>query len=316
MTDDEFNPKLINFKFNLADAKYELDALQEEMLRFYLQSDRRFKRAFYTNFTGAFLKFIEDKVRLNEPISISIMGGVRTGKSSIGLSIGVYHQAIQGRLFTIDYVNANEFEYLEKVKSMPEEKLNGRIFINDEQKNTVYGVASIAKRMKLQDVSNIIAKANISVINICPTRFPAQDTAWYGLRTFGRCFKTHTVRAMIYNLQEGNSTLPLGIIYLPIYDYFLPPEFAEPLKKAYLEKKDRWIVQERSGNADVMQELRQKLAHTFARDEQYKELTNKDQRIAYVTAKLGSEYTRGEILEIVTLTQMIANGINIPSANE
>jgi len=310
---EEFNPKLINFKFDLKDARYELDALQEEMLKFYIKNDLKFRRAFHTNFTSAFLKFIEDKVKLQEPFQISTIGSVRSGKSVSMQSICIYHQALQGRLFTIDYICANEFEFLEKVKDMDIEKLKGRIFLVDEEKQSTWGTGSIARRTKMEDVSNIIAKANISTIRICPTRFPMSETAWYGLRSFGRCFKTHTCRFMLYNLQEGNNHRPMGMIYLPIADYFLPEKYAKKLSDAYLKKKSDWIERERRGEMDVMLELRRKLAHSFARDEQYKELTSKDERISYITAKLGSEYTTGEIYEIMTLAKMLMRGIELPN---
>ena len=75
---DKFELKNLKFQFNLADAEYELDALQEKLLQTYIRVDPRFRRAFYTNFTQEFLQYVRDKVKLGEPLSISTMGIVRT----------------------------------------------------------------------------------------------------------------------------------------------------------------------------------------------------------------------------------------------
>jgi hypothetical protein len=352
---DKFELKNLKFQFNLADAEYELDALQEKLLQTYIRVDPRFRRAFYTNFTQEFLQYIRDKVRLGEPLSISTMGIVRTftennfiytdigwkkpndmqeckkvlsynfnkekyewqdfelirrkrnkkekfyritfsnnrnielgenhpiftlnkgwknasflysgidipcvdmekmegnlktwnlkikkvkqfncqdeyiydifvknnnnfllngilthnsGKSSAMLSVCIFHQACRGVLFSNEYVCANVFEYFDKIKTMPMEKLNGSIFLIDEEKQTIYGVGSTAKKSKLQDVANIIAVNNISTIMINPIRW-ANEEANYGLRSFGRCRKTKTVRMMLYNLQSTKAEVPMGMV--------------------------------------------------------------------------------------------------------
>lgn len=58
-------------------CKFELDALQNEMLNFYLRNDHRFRIAFNTNWTPHFIQYMKDKARLHEPLHLSIIGKTR-----------------------------------------------------------------------------------------------------------------------------------------------------------------------------------------------------------------------------------------------
>jgi hypothetical protein len=73
----------------------------------------------------------------------------------------------------------------------------------------MFSIGSTAKKLKLQDVANIISINNISTISLNPIKFANKD-AFYGLRLFGKCSKTHTNRAMLYNLQESAKLIPVG----------------------------------------------------------------------------------------------------------
>jgi hypothetical protein len=262
------------------------------------------------NYTLEFLQFIKDKVRLNEPIHIATIGLVRSSKSYTMLSICAYHQACYGRKFTIDYICANAYEFLEKLKYMPEDKLLNRIFLIDEEKMTVFGIGSMAKKVKIHDVANIIAINNISTIMINPVSW-ANKEAFYGLRTFGRCFNTKTTRMMLYNLQAGgrSSETPLGCVYLPIFTTFLPKDYAEELERDYLKKKKEWVRGEMRGEGDVLSEMKKKSAENFLKDSKFNQLVKKNEKLAYISYKLGSEWTKGEIEEIFELTKLLENNI-------
>jgi hypothetical protein len=303
----EFDVSQINFSFNLKDAKYEIDALQNKLLEFYIRADSRFRRAFNMNYTNDFIQYIKDKTRLNEPCHIYVMGSTRGGKSYTSISICIIHQAFYGRKFTIDYICANEMEFLEKLRVMPQELLKNRIFMIDEQKS-MYGVGSISKKSKLTDVSSIIAINNISTISINPLKF-ANDSSAYGCRVFGKCYKTKTCRLMLYNMQENkSSSLPLSMIYLPIFTALVPKEYADSIEKPYMEKKLKWVEQEQRQNNDVLVVLRKNLADNFMRDKKYLEIKHKGQKLAYLTFKLGSEFTVGEIESIFELTKLMEQG--------
>jgi len=304
-----FDPKTLKFQFNLADTDYQLDRLQNKFLQFYLRADSKFRRAFSSNFTNEFLGYIRDKTALKEPLKLSIMGAVRTGKSYIAISLCVYHQACYEKKFTIDYICANENEYLEKLRTFPTDKLFNRIFLIDESKITMYGIGSIARKNKMLDVSNIIAKNNISSVFLCPTKF-VDTSASYGIRTFGRCFKTKTVRAMLYNLQESAKLIPTGNIYLPIFTSFLPKDYAENLEKQYIAKKDKWIEGERdSTGGDILATMRRKTAEHFMKDSQYLSLKTHDSKVSYLGVSLGSEYTSKELEDIFQITKLLQQGI-------
>lgn len=298
-----FLPKRID----LSEAHYEIDALQNELLKFYLRADPRFKRAFHTDFTPTFLQFLKDKARLEEPIHISIMGNTRSGKSSIGMTLCGYLMALYGKKLTIEQVCANVFEFLEKIQTTPIEETRNTCYQVDEEKQSIYGVGSVAKKMKVSDVQNIIAINNISTIMLNPTGWANKESN-YGLRIFGRCFKTRTCRAMLYNLMEKGSggELPMGMVYLPIFTEVLP--YGLELEKDYLDKKQRWVNAEQRGEGDVLFDLKKKTAERFCKDPKYCGIKNKTERLSYISVIMGSEWTRGEIVEIESLTKLIKGG--------
>lgn len=304
-----FDFSSIKFNFRMADTNYQLDALQNQMLQLYLMSDKRFRRAFNTNYTSQIITYMKDKARLNEPIKISTMGATRSGKSYSMITLCILHQAFYKKLFHPFYICANVYEYIEKLQRTPKERLVNRIFLVDEEKQAVYGVGSVARKMKVSDVQNIIALNNISTIMLTP--FQWQDkSADYGVRAFGRCFNTKTNRLMLYNLQErgGGGSLPLGNIYLPIFTELMKNDYGQWLEKKYLERKNTWIDMERRGEGDVLEGLKKKTAMSFAHDKKFLELKHKKDRTTYISVKLGSEWTRTEIEQIENIAKLIQQG--------
>ena len=304
-----FDIKKLKFEFDLANADYQIDALQNRLLEFYIRADSKFRRAFSTNYTNDFFQYMKDKSRLNEPIHISIIGNTRSGKSYVAISLCAFHMACYGKIFTADYICGNAYEFLERLKVMPEDELKNSIFLIDEEKQSVYGVGSVAKKMKLTDVQNIIAINNISTISLNPNSW-ANKEANYGLRVFGKCYKTKTCRLMLYNLSEKGrgGELPLGNIYLPIFTAFLPKEYADSIEKPYLAMKNRWVEGEMRGEGDVLASIKRKSAESFARDKKFLELKTKRDRITYIGQVLGSEWTSAELDSIESLTKLIREG--------
>lgn len=300
----------INFELDLNNANYEIDQLQNKILQQYLRVNPKFRRAFHVNYTNDFIIYLKDKTKLNEPIHISTIGNVRSGKSYSMVSICIIHQAFYNREFTADYICGNAYEFLEKLQKMPEDKLKNRIFLIDEEKMAVFGIGSLAKKVKLADVQNIIAINNISTIMINPKSWANKD-ANYGLRTFGRCFNTKSVRFMLYNLQErgAGGESPMGNVYIPIFTEILPKDKAEELEKAYLDKKMDWVTKEMRGENDALEVFKKKTAKKFLSDNFFTELKKKNEKLAYISYKLGSEFTKGEIEEIYQLTKLFEMGL-------
>jgi hypothetical protein len=238
------------------------------------------------------------------------MGNTRSGKSYSAISICAFHQACYGKKFNIDYICGNAYEYLDKLKTFTQDKLTNRIFLIDEEKQTIFGTGSFSKKMKLLDVQNIIAINNISTISLNPNSWANKDSN-YGLKSFGRCFNTKTCRFMMYNLQEHGSggEKPMGCVYLPIFTEFLSKDYANEIEKPYLKKKNEWVMQEQKGTADVLSELKKKSAITFTKDKNYKTLIKKGEKITYISVKLGSEWTKGEVLEIYEITKLLESGM-------
>lgn len=310
----EFTLKDLKFEFDLSKTNYQLDRLQNKFLEFYLRSDMRFLRAFNSNYTNDFIGFIRDKAKLREPIHLSIMGTTRGGKSYTALSLCAIHQAYYGKKFTSEFICANSMEYLQKVKEMSPEKLSNRIFLVDEQQENLMGIGSISKKLRLKDVANIIAMSNISTIQLNPVRFANTD-AFYGLRLFGKCYDTKTTRSMLYNLQESAKLIPVGNLYLPIFTALLPKSYAEPLEKAYLERKKAWIELERTGQNDELAHLRRKYARDFMKDKQFLKIDKKNEQQSYIKSVMGSGFTSGEIDDIFQLTKLFRQGIKFEEDN-
>jgi len=302
--------KDLKYNVDLNEAFYEIDCLQNRLLEGYLRADHRFRRAFGTNFTQDFYQFLRDKARLHEPVHISVIGQVRSGKSYTSIGIATFMMACYNKLFTIEYLCANIFEFLEKLKTMPQEKLTNSCFVIDEEKQSIYGIGSTAKKMKVTDVQNIIAINNISTIMLNPSSW-ANKEAMYGIRIFGRCRKTFTTRSMLYNLQERGKggELPMGTLFLPIFTHFLPPDYAPFLEKQYLDKKNAWVMREQRGEGDVLYELKKNEAQKFLKDAKFMELKKKAEKTAYISYKLGSEWTKGEVEEILAFTSLLRNSV-------
>lgn len=302
-------PQPIKFSLDLSKANYQIDALQNRLLEFYLRADRNFRRAFSINYTNDFITFIKDKVKLREPIHISVIGATRSGKSYTMITVCYLIMALYNKRFTMDYICGNAYEFIEKLKVMPEEDLMDSVFLIDEEKMTVFGVGSIAKKMKIADVQNIIAINNISTIMLNPSSW-ANKEATYGLRTFGRCFGTKTVRMMLYNLSEKGKggEMPMGMIYLPIFTEVLEKEYADRLEKEYLAKKNAWVKQEMRGEGDVLAEIKKTSAKGFVKDSKYLDLKSKTLRITYINQKMGSEWTKTEVEEIESITRLLRQG--------
>jgi hypothetical protein len=305
-----FDPKLLKFNYDLSKCNFQLDILQDKLLQFYLRSDKKFRKAFMTNYTNEFFQFLKDKARLNESFHVSTMGLVRSSKSTSMITICVFHQAIYHKKFSVDYVCGNQYEYIEKLQTFSENKLYNRIFLLDEEKQNTMGVGSVARKLKLQDVNNIIAKNNISTISINPQNW-ANPFSFYGMRAFGKCMDMGINRFMLYNLQSSQSTAsPMGLIYIPMFQKIIPQDYAEELNKKYLEKKDKWIEAEMRGESDVFAEIRKTKAKEFLKDKQFLSLKKKAEKFTYLVTKLGSEWTKGECEEVFNLTKLFEQGID------
>lgn len=304
-------PKInFNFSYDLSKCNFEQDVLQNSMLDFYVRNDERFRKAMYTDLTSQFFQYIKDKVRLKEPIYISVMGQVRSSKSSSMITVVFIINYLNGRIMDMRYVNSNAIDLLDSIKNMPEGDLKNSAFLIDEEKTGTFGVGSVAKKLRMDDVQNIIAINNLSMISICPTKFPRASASHYGLRSFGRDFTNKINRFMLYNLQESDSTSrPMGMVYIRPFNYFLPEEYAKPLEKAYLEKKQNWVDNEMRSTGDLSTELKKRLAKIFSKDTIYSQIKKKNEKIAYLVSKVGNtEYTKSEIDELYNLISLYQQG--------
>lgn len=302
------------FDVDIHRVNFELDALQQHLLQRYLRQDKNFLRAWNTNYTPLFMEFFKDKVRLNEPITLSIMGATRSAKSTSGITLAGLGMEARGRLMTVDKVCASEYVFLEEIK-----KANfGDFYVIDESKQAMFGVGSMTRKFKIQDVQNIIAVNNISTIWIRPDKFSFEG-AQYGLRSFGRGqFYTdgtktpiRLARFMLYNLQESSAggSLPLGMIYIPHFIDTL--QNGKKLWKEYSAKKQAWVDAEVQGNQDTLINQVFRVAEKIWKYEKFKVLKKKAEKTTFITALLGNEAGKQEVQQVVDVISLLEKGFTL-----
>jgi hypothetical protein len=307
----KISPSLFNLEpftnFDLKKTGYHTDAIQDELLQKYLQKDARFRGAFSHNLTYKLLEYIHNKTKLHEPINISVLGNNQSGMSYSSITIASFIMALYGKKFTGEYICSNVFEFLDKVSKMQSKELQNTVFLVDNQKEAI-SIEEVARKIKSPITEEIIQDYNISTIMLNSTIW-ANSMADYGLRTIGRDFKTKTCRLMLYNLQERGSggVLPMSMIYLPIFTEVLP--YGKELEKKYLEIKNRWSITEQDKEKDVLLNLKKDTAEKFCKDPNYDKIGKRQERITYLSYKLGSAWSKTEIEEMETIIKLMKEGI-------
>ena len=314
---EEIKLELKTMQVNVGDIIFEIDALQQELIQRYLRQDRNFLRAFYSNYTSLFMQFLTDKNKLGEPVTISIMGVTRSGKSTSGITIAGIITQLNNRLMNISHICGSQYEYMEILKENKVVQF-GDAFVIDESKQAVYGTGSMAKKVKLMDIQNIIAVNNISSVYIKPDSWSFEG-ALYGLRAFGRgqfdkwgkLLPMRINRFMLYNLQESSAggALPLGMVYIPHFADYL--KNGKQLWKDYSAKKQAWVDEEQHGTSDVMLENMFKVGQRLTNSEIFKQIRKSSEKKVFIATALGSEVTKGEIEQIFRLTSLIQQGFTI-----
>lgn len=310
--DIKWKPREINV--DISRMNFQLDALQEELLFRYIRQDMNFKRAFCTNYTSLFMQFIRDKVRLGEPITLSVIGSTRGGKSTSAITVAGLIMEAKGKLMSADKICENEFAFIEDLKKSE----FGDCYVIDESKQAVFGVGSMAKKFKLQDVQNIIAVNNISTIWLKPDKWSFEGSQ-YGLRAFGRgqyyydgkLAEARVNRFMLYNLQESSAggSLPLGMVYIPHFQDIL--KNGDELWESYSAKKQAWVNKEVAGGQDNIMNAMYNVAERLWNSPQFKALKTKGERQAFISLMMGNEVTKGEISQLLEVIKLMDRGITL-----
>lgn len=228
-----------------------------------------------------------------------------SGKSTSAIYIAGKVKEMVGETLLPYNVCGSEFEFIDNLKNAKKNDF----YVIDESKKTVFGVGSTAKKLKILDVQNIIAVNNISTIWIRPDRWSFEH-ATYGLRSAGRSFdsKPRYNKYMLYNLQAtgGAGEFPMGMVYIPHYEETLKD--GKNIDKWYRAKKQAWVDKEQKGEGDAIYKFKLKIARKLAKDDKFSEMKKK-QKIVYISATLGSEWTRTECDEVVIMAEMIRGGM-------
>jgi len=309
-------------KINMQSVNFATDPLTEHKINQQMMKNQEFARIINTNITNKIYDYMKYKVQMKENINFALKGETRSGKSTVGLGMGIYISSLAGMPFMADRnICKNESEYYEKVKHA---KFN-EVYQIDEQKEAKFGIGSFREEMSIMDIQNIIAKQCVHTIWIYPSDFIARNST-YGFETYGKDLANKLVRCIVYDLRKtmmGMMT-PIGYCIIPKYQepaYQQMPEdqwskyrlknkyelkrldFDSQIEEDYEMKKDSWIEQEKRGQAGSIAEQRLKIALWLKKQKIYEKATSRKKQII-VARQLFSQLTTAEIEEIVELTRM------------
>ena len=176
-------------------AHFIQDPLQDELTQENIRKDDRFKRAYYTNYTGHFLNSLEFSIMRREPVSISIMGRTRSGKSTSAMTIQKKIQdfnilRIKQELDSMKF----DMEVLKRqgrINWLINEVLNTEILKNDKTNSAFFK----AKDYVYQEA---VKKRQISIKNICAHEFEYGNRLKKG--DFDTCYQIDEAKTGTYGL--------------------------------------------------------------------------------------------------------------------
>jgi len=306
---------------DLSNVNFQVDPMMEHKIQMQIQSNPRFAQIINLNITSKIYGYFNYKVRMRENLNIAIKGETRSGKTTVGLSWGVYISCITRMPYTVYHICANESEYYAKVKQA---KFN-ELYHVDEQKEAKFGSGSFREEMGIMDIQNIIAKRCIHTIWIYPTDFIARNSI-YGFETYGKDLKNKLIRCIVYDLRKSvlGVMQPLGYVIVPKYQdpnyQKIPedqwseyryknshdlgrPDFDSLIEEHYEQKKDEWIIKEQKREVGYHHEERFKLGIWLRTRPEFMEAGNKKkQRI--IARQLFRDLTEQEIDEVVEVARM------------
>jgi len=286
-------------------AHFETDTLQETFIYNSMRENKKFLRTMHTDFTPQFTDYLIRKTELDEPIGIGIKGVVRGGKSSFAILIACFLCGLRNKKMDVDHICKNEFDFLEKVPSAE----FGDVYVIDESKCAVYGIGSVAKRMKLKDIQNIIAVKNISTFYLTPREFNDTNSD-YGFHVLGRArnCQPRLIRSLLYNLQERavGTYVPYGLVTYPLFMDTVP--YGEQFNKEYMQKKLSWVNQEQKSEGTIMHDIQLRMAKYLMQQQDFMAVKKKRERMILAKKYLADEFTEQEKGDIVSMVYMLEAG--------
>jgi hypothetical protein len=321
-------------KFNFSE-----EPLHKKLLELEAVNSDSLRRAINNDLTIDFIKSLHYKATRTPPenINIEIKGQTRSGKSTVGITLGILISRWWGHEFTIDNILPNQGELLYKLKDAK----YGETFLVDEQTPETYGEGILRETSQLGSNLNICAKKCNNLIFIYPPNFVSRNSP-FGLEAIAKDTLNKYVKCFYYDLRRkeyGGTQIPRGYVVLPKfrntkYKNLSKSKWSERrlanweekhydydsfLEEEYEGKKDSWIKDVRNMDASVRDKKKHELATILADDDKFLSIRRNGEKEAYVLLLVNSgqviEMTRSEIKTVVDMANVIAT-IGEPKKDE
>ncbi len=211
-------PTLFLKQFEVKNPNFLVDEFEELILKDVMRFDKDSRIKLKRDMNNMFSKWMSDKVKKKENISLSIIGATRSGKSIATLKLMNNNVRYYNMPFDTKYlVCANQKEYRQKLMKAK----FGTSFQIDENAFASVGEGSNTEIQQLKDAQNIIAKQNIHNFYITPKTF-LPNNAILGLSYWGKDVNNWCSRFLLYSLKNSQPIL-LGYVVINVgslfYDY-------------------------------------------------------------------------------------------------
>ena len=258
--------------------------------------------AYSIDMTDIFYNEIKDRLTHNKNIIIEIVGEPGSGKSYSGSTIALFCNSVMNVPFTIKNFAWTNTDFIESVSTF--QKRN--TIVKDEQPRAIYGEGSVIEQVTMQDIEEIIRKAQINMVFISPESRSWHSGVHYILQTFDMSYTNRTNTLLVHPSTDHNLTEPIGAIILkhPVDAY---PSF-KPVLDQYEALKDEFIsdATNQTSRAKFFMNL-QKKARILANDKNYA-LQPKKNRKAYLYLKhpaLSSQLSQSLVDTLLSMTEIM-----------
>lgn len=112
-----------------------VDPIQEERIKERMSKNPEYARIMSINKSRLFFEWLMKKIQLRENIILEIKGYTRSGKSTVGITIGKLIAHLTNKQFTQYQVCKNESDHLQKIRAWSKlKKTFNTAWVIDEQR--------------------------------------------------------------------------------------------------------------------------------------------------------------------------------------